>query len=73
MKFVIVKSIFGDFWIGKTNLTLPEHAKAFNSFEDAKEEAMALCTQCENRDELEIMEEDEVEGEITEGILKWLI
>ena len=64
--------MFGDYWIGKTELELPDDAKVFDDFEDAKEEAMALCTQCENRDELEDI--DEVEGEIIidKEVLKWL-
>ncbi len=73
MKFVIMKSAFGDFWIGKTNLELPESAKAFNDFEDAKEEAMSLCTQCENRDEIEFMDESEIEEITNEEMLKWLV
>ena len=75
MKFVIMESAFGDFWIGKTNLTLPEHAKSFDLFEDAKEEAISLCTQCENRDELESVEENDIDIEdeiIDVKMLKWL-
>ena len=72
MKFIIMKSAFGDFWIGKTNLALPEHAKSFDLFGDAKEEAMALCTQCEDRDELEFMEEDEIEDIVNKEMWKWL-
>lgn len=73
MKYVIMRSGFGDIWIGKTKLELPDDAKVFDDYEDAKEEVMALCTQCENRDELEIMEEDEIEDEITdEKMFKWL-
>lgn len=73
MKYVIMQSAFGNFWIGKTKLELPDNAKAFDNFEDAREEAMDLCTQCENRDELEDMEEDEVEDEIiNKEMWKWL-
>jgi len=68
-----MKSAFGDYWIGKTKLKLPENAKAFDNFEDAKKGAMALCTQCNNRDELEFMEEDEIEDKITsKEMWKWL-
>ena len=68
-----MKSAFGDFWIGKTDLELPNNAKAFDDFEDAQDVAMDLCTQCENRDELELMDEDEIEGEtINEEMFKWL-
>lgn len=75
MKFVVMKSGFGDFWIGKTDLELPKQAKAFDNFEDAQEVAMELCVTCENRDELEFMEEDEIETEdeiIDKKMLKWL-
>lgn len=74
MKYVIMRSAFGDYWITKTELKLPDTAEAFDDFEDAKEEAMSLCTQCDNRDELEFMEEDEIEDELTNPeMLKWLV
>lgn len=73
MKYVIMKSAFGDYWVGKTDLELPDDAKAFDDFETAKERAMDLCVTCDNRDELEFMKEDEVEDEIIlEEMLKWL-
>ena len=66
--------MFGDYWVGKTELELPDDAKVFDDFEDAREEAMALCTQCENHGELEDMEEVEVEDEITnKEMLRWLV
>ena len=61
MKYIIMKSGFGDYWIGKTKLELPDYVRAFDDFEDAREEAMNRCTQCENRDELELTEEEETE------------
>jgi hypothetical protein len=73
MKYVIMQSAFDNYWIGKTKLTPPDGAKVFDDFEGAREEAMSLCIQCENRDELEFMKEDEVEDEITdESMWKWL-
>ena len=73
MKYVVMRSGFGDYWIGKTKLELPDDARAFDGFEDAREEAMALCDQCENRDELELMDEDEIEDEITsKEMFRWL-
>lgn len=71
MKYIIMRSSFGDYWIGKTKLELPDNAKAFDNFEDAREKAMTLCTSCENRDELEFTEED-VEEIIDKKIFKWL-
>ena len=70
-----MKSAFGDYWVGKTELKLPENAKVFGDFENAKEAAIDLCELCENRDELEFMEECEILGDemITdEKMLKWL-
>ena len=73
MKFVIMKSGFGDYWISKTKSELPDNAKVFDSFEAAKEEAIILCIQCENRDELECTKENEIENEIVdEEMFKWL-
>ena len=73
MKFIIMKSGFGDYWISKTKSELPDNAKVFDSFEAAREEAIALCTQCENHDELEYVKEDEIEDEIVdEEMFKWL-
>ena len=73
MKFVIMKSGFGDYWIGITKLELPDNIKVFGSFEAAREEAMTLCDGYENRDELEYMKEDEIEDEIDEEMFKWLV
>jgi hypothetical protein len=73
MKYVIMKSAFGDYWIGRTDLELPDDAQAFDDFEDARIRAMDLCVTCDNRDELEFMEEGEVEDKITsEKMLRWL-
>lgn len=73
MKYVIMQSVFGDYWVGKTKLKLPDSARAFNDFEVAHDVMMDLCAQCENRDELELMEEDDIEDEITnKEMLKWL-
>ncbi len=72
MKFIVMRSVFGDLWVGKTDLELPEDAKKFDTFEDAKEEAMGLCVTCDNRDELEYVEEDEIEEITGKKMLKWL-
>ena len=72
MKYIIMKSAFGDYWIGKTKLKLPNGTKAFRNFDDAQA-AMGRCTQCENRDELEFMEEEEIEEIDNKDMLKWLV
>ena len=72
MKYVIMLSGSGDYWVGKTQLELPIDAITFDGFEAAREEVMPMCEQCRNRDELELMNEDEVE-EITDKVMwKWL-
>jgi len=72
MKYVMMQSRFGDYWVGKTKLELPNDTKIFDNYEDAQEEAMSLCTQCENRDEVESIEEAEVEEVTRKEMLKWL-
>ena len=72
MKFIVMRSVFGDLWVGKTDLELPKDAKKFDTFEDAKKEAMGLCVTCDNRDELEYVEEDEIEEITGKKMLKWL-
>ena len=75
MKYVIMKSGLGDYWIGKFNekkMDLPKKAEAFDDYEDALEEALALNDSIENQDELESIEEDEIE-ELNENMLKWIV
>lgn len=72
MKYIIMKSGFGDYWIGKTRLELPDNAKAFDDFESAREGAMNLCTQCENCDELELINEEEIGEMDNKDMLRWL-
>lgn len=73
MKYVIMQNMFGAYWISKTELELPDDAKVFDDFEDAQNEAIALCDLYENRDKLEEIEEVEDKDEITdEKMFKWL-
>lgn len=75
MKFVVMKSGFGDLWIGKfdeTKVDLPKRAKAFDDYDDALEEALNLNDSIENQDELESVEEDEID-ELDENMLKWIV
>lgn len=75
MKFVLMKSGFGDYWIGKfdeTKVDLPENARTFDDYDDALEEALALNDSIANQDELESVEEDDIE-ELDENMLKWIV
>lgn len=72
MKYAIMRSGFGDYWVGKTELELPGDAKAFDDYEDAQDEAVSLCTQCTNRDEVESIEEADVEEITNKEMLNWL-
>ncbi len=72
MKYVIMQSGFGDYWVGKTKLELPGEAKVFDDYEDAQDEAASLCMQCDNRDEVESVDEDDLEEVTDKEMLKWL-
>ena len=74
MKFVVMMSGFGDYWVGKfdeTKVDLPESAKAFDDYDDTLDVALALNDSIENQDELESVEEDDIE-ELDENMLKWI-
>lgn len=71
MKFVVMRSDFGDYWIAKTTAELPDSVRAFNEFEDAKETALSLNDSIENEEELIDLTEDDVE-EIDKDMFKWL-
>jgi len=74
MKYVIMKSGFGDYWIGKfdtANVDLPKNTKAFDDYENALEKALDLTDSIENQDELESVEENEIEI-LDENMLKWI-
>lgn len=69
--FAIAKSIFGDYWIGKTKLE-PNGVSVFSTFEEATEEAIELTDSISNRDELESILEEDVE-DIDAECEKWII
>lgn len=73
MKFVIMKSGFGDYWIGRfdeTKVDLSGDIKAFNDYEDALEEALGLADSIENQDILECECEENIE-ELNANMIKW--
>lgn len=76
MNYVIGKSGFGDYWIGKT----PKPVKGklnFQTFEDAKEEALSRNDSIENQSELNVEEEDyfcdDEERFLRKAMYRWLI
>ena len=74
MKFVIMRSGFGDYWIGKfdeTKVDLPITAMEFDEYNNALEKALDLNDSIENQDELESVEEEEIE-ELNENMLDWI-
>lgn len=74
MKFVIMKSGFGDYWIGKFDekkVDLPITAKVFDDYDDALDETLDLNDSIENRNELESVEEEDID-ELGGDMLKWI-
>ena len=74
MKFVIMRSGFGDYWIGKfdeTKVKLPKKVKEFSNYDDALQKALSMNDSIENEDELISAEENEIE-ELDEDMLRWI-
>ena len=69
--FAIVKSVFGDYWIGKTKLE-PNGTSVFPTFNEATERAIELTDSISNMDELEEVMEEKVEV-IEKECEKWII
>lgn len=76
MNYVIGRSAFGDYWINRTEQPV-EGKKNFPTFEEAKEEAMALNDSVENQIDLDKDEEEYFEEEegkfLRKEMYKWLI
>ena len=71
MNFAIMKSRFGDYWVGKTKLET-NGASIFSIFDEAVDEAKALNDSIENLYELEEATEEEAE-EIPKEMERWII
>ena len=74
MKFVIMKSGFGSYWISKfdeTKVKLPKKVKEFSNYDDALQKALSMNDSIENEDELISTEENEIE-ELSEDMLRWI-
>ena len=69
--YAILRSMFGDLWVGKTQLT-PNEKSIFSNFDDAIERAKQLNDSIENADELDAVTEEDTE-EISKGVEKWII
>ena len=71
LNFAVLKSGFGDYWVGKVKLE-SNGKSVFPTFEEATNRALALTDSIENTDELEAVEEAEVE-ELRPEMEKWII
>lgn len=72
MNFAVMRSMFGDFWVGKTRLE-PNGVGVFASWDEAVGKAMDLAAFVEeNLTELQEALEEEVE-EISPEMEKWIV
>ncbi len=72
MNYAVMRTMFGDLWVGKTKLE-PNGVGVFATFDEAIEAAMDLSWGSEeNLAELHDAEEDEAET-ISEGAEKWIV
>jgi hypothetical protein len=70
MNFVIIKSGFGEYWIGKTKLPIKE-GSIFGTFEDTVDCAIDMADSITNQADLEDEIEEEVE-EISKEMERWI-
>ena len=71
MNYAVLKSDFGDYWIGKTKLPVRE-GSIFSTFDEAQETALALCDDDIKGVELDEETEGDVE-EVSKNLEKWII
>ena len=69
--FAVMRSGFGDYWIGGTP-NKPNGKSIFVSYEEALERALELNDSIDNADELENVEEEEIEL-LRKGMERWMI
>lgn len=69
--FAVMKSGFGDYWIGRTKLA-SDGKSIYATFDEAKGKALALNDSVENQEELEYYQEADAE-EISSGMEKWIV
>lgn len=71
LNFAVLKSMFGDYWIGKIGLK-PDGKSIFPTFAEAMNKALTLNDSIENADKLEMIEEEDIE-EIRPEMKKWIV
>lgn len=71
MNFATMKSMFGDYWVGKTNLKV-NGVGVFATFEEATEKAMELNDSVNNLQDLQDATEFEAET-ISLEAQRWII
>lgn len=71
MNYAVMRSMFGDFWVGKTCLE-PNGVGVFATWDEAMDTAMDLTDSVDNRDELEDALETEAET-VEDGAEKWIV
>lgn len=70
MNFAIMRSGFGDYWIGKTELPVKD-GSIFSTLEDALDQAKSLNDSIENQDELDATTEEDVEEVDDAMVERW--
>ena len=71
LNYAVMRSGFGDLWIGKTP-TKPNGKSIFGNFDDALERARQLNDSIENAMELDDMVEEDIEP-LSKDMAKWII
>lgn len=71
LNFVVMRSGFGDYWIGKAPIK-PNGKSIFTNYDEALERALELNGSIENADELESVEEEDIEP-LGKNMERWII
>ncbi len=72
MNYAVMRTLFGDYWVGKTNLEMND-VGVFSTWDEAVETALDLSSLNEdNRYEIENALEEEAE-EVHEDMEKWIV
>jgi len=71
MNYAVMRSVFGDYWVGKTKLE-PNGVGVFASWDEAMDKALSLWPSEENQFELDDAVEEEAET-ISEGAEKFIV
>ncbi len=71
MNYAVMRTMFGDFWVGKTDLEV-NGVGVFATWDEALEEALELNDSVDNQLELEQAEEEEAD-EIRTDMERWIV